>query len=119
MLLMSIHGGAMFAHTVEQMRRIRRSDALGREMPANVEIGWIFSFFNDLMVLLRFANGVLLRMNIIGEAFVTRFIFAAHFRNIFFDRGKLLFGGGEFFLRHSRGVAAAESGAHQFVALFR
>src|ERR1700686_1531459 len=108
---MSIHRHAVFAHVVEQMRRIRRSDPLRREMTSNVEIGRIFSLLDNLMMLFGFDNCVLLRANVLREAFIAPFIVAAHFGDISFDRGKFFFGGGEFFLRDPGSVGATESSA--------
>src|SRR6184192_2079224 len=106
---MSIYRYAMFAHAIEQVRRIRRSDPLRREMASNVEIGRIFSLLDNLMMLLGFDNCILLGMNVLSKALVAPFIVAAHFGDIFFDRGKFFLGGGEFFLRDPGSIGAAES----------
>ena len=108
---MSIHRHAVFAHILEQMWRIRWSDASGREMTSNVEIGRIFSLLDHLMMLFSFDHCVLLRTNVLREGFVARFIVAAHFGDIPLDRGKFFLGGDEFFLRDPGSIGAAESGA--------
>ena len=56
------------------------------KMPADVQIGGIFSLFDHLMVLLRFLNRVLLGLNVVAKTFVGRFILAPDFRYIFLDR---------------------------------
>ena len=102
----------MFTNLLEQMRRVRRRDALRREMPADVQIRGIFPLFDYLMLLLTFAHCVLLRANIVGKSFIARFVIAAHFRDVFFDRGKFFFGRREFFLCNPCGVARAEARAN-------
>src|SRR5437588_9490140 len=100
------------------MRRVRRRDSLGREMPADVEVGGIFPLFDNLVVLFGFANRVLLRANVVSKTFVARLVFAAHFCHVLLDRGKFFVGGGEFFLGHAGSVRAPKPRANKFGAFF-
>src|ERR1700730_13844238 len=98
------------------MGRVRRRDSLRREMTANVQISGVLSLLDYLMMLSRFPNSFLLAPNVVGKAFVARFVFAAHFRNIFFNGGQLFFGRRQLFLGQSRRVGAAHARANQFGA---
>src|SRR6266404_8162895 len=88
-------------------------------MPSNVQIRRIFSFLDDLMMLLRFANGVLLGLDVVGKTFVARLIFAADFRDIPFDRRQFFFAGREFLLGKSRSFCATHASPNQFSSLLR
>src|SRR5207248_4643661 len=108
-----------FRSVFEQMRRVWRRDSLSCEMPANVQVGRIFSLFDDLMMLLRFANCVLLRLNVVGKSFVAALVIAADLGDIFLDRREFFFGGCEFLLRQSRRVRAAEPRPNKLGPLVR
>src|SRR5947209_1936172 len=98
------------------MGRVRWRNPLPGKMPANVQVSRVFSLLYDLMMLLRFSNGVLLGLNVIGESLVTRFVFTADLGDVFFNRTQLLVRGREFLLRQARGIGAAESRPNQLGA---
>src|SRR5438093_7812944 len=64
-LQMSIHCIAAAKGCGQQMRRIRWSNALGNEMPPDVQIGGIFSLLDCLMVCACFADCFLLGTDVI------------------------------------------------------
>ncbi len=65
-------------------------------MPADVQISRVFSFLDGLMMCARFANASCCVRMLFVQMLVARFVFAAHFRDIFFDGGQFGFGRGSF-----------------------
>lgn len=115
-LFILIDRGVMFTNLFEKMGRVRWRNSLGGKMAADVQISRVFAFLDDLMVLLRFPDCFLLRLNIVGESFVAPLV-AANFGDIFFDGGQFLLRRCEFLFGESRSLCAAEPRPNQFSAL--
>src|SRR3954470_2610878 len=116
---MSIDKAAMFLDAFEQMRRVGWRNSLSREMAADVQIRGIFPLLDDLMMLFRLANCILLRANVIRETLVARLVISAHFSDVLFNRGQFFLRRCEFFLYDAGRVACAESRAHKLSAFIR
>src|SRR6266568_4072553 len=75
----------------EQMRCVRRSNALFRQMPADAQVRRILSLFHGLMPRLRVARCLLLGGNTFRQFSVTGFELAARARYVLFHNGEFRF----------------------------
>src|SRR4029077_8910015 len=98
----------------QQMWRVRRSNALFRQMPADAQIGWILSFFDGLMPCPRVARCLLLDLNALSQFLVARFKFAPRPCNVFFHGGKFGVSSVQLFLRYTDRVGATQTRPHEF-----
>ena len=119
MLQVTVHALAMTLHFGQKMWRIRRRDALGSEMPADIEIGGILPFLDRLMLRARLFHGVLLRAAAFVQRAIARLKFAADSSDIFFRHGKFALCGRQPFLGQTAGIGTAQSRPRQFRALVR
>ena len=82
-LQMRIHCLSATMRLCQQLWRVRWCNTLCGKMPADAQIGRIFSFFDGLMRCPRVARCLLLRLNcfqsVSGHALQTRFAFALYF----------------------------------------
>src|SRR6476619_387729 len=99
------------------MRRIRWSNALFGQMPADAQIRRILSFFDGLMTCPRVAPCLLLGLNALSQFPIARFKFAPRARHVFFNGGKFGGSSSQLFLRHTHRVGAAQASPHEFGAL--
>src|SRR4029077_8619558 len=97
---------------LQQMRRIRWSNAFFRQMPADAQIRWILSFFDSLMPRPRIACCLLLSLNALSQFPIASFKLAPRARHVFFHGGKFGLSSAQLFLRHARGVGAAHACPH-------
>src|SRR5207248_11618489 len=101
---------------IEQMRRIRRSNAFFRQMPSDAQIRRILSFFDGLMPRPRVVRCLLLCPDALSQFFVANFKLAPCARHVFFYGGKFGLSSVQLFLRRTHRVAAAHAFPPEFVA---
>ena len=92
-LRMALDRGAVLLHFGQQMRRVRRRDSLGCQMPADVQISRVLLFFDGLMMAALFLERVLLRAALLIQRAIAPFVFFADLSDLFVDcsdRGFLL-----------------------------
>src|SRR6185312_12897116 len=94
---------------LQQMWRIRRSNAFFRQMPADAQIRRILSFFDSLMPRPRVARCLLLGPNALSQFPVASFKLAARARHVFFHGGKFGLSSVQLFLCQARCVSAAHA----------
>src|SRR5258708_4976393 len=92
----------------QKVRRVGRRDILQGEMTANVQIGWVFPFLNDLMMYPSFPNRLLLGVNILGESFVLTLKFRPHSLDCLLDNGQFSVCRAQLFLCSLAGVGATQ-----------
>ena len=103
----------------EQMRCVRRSNALFRQMPADAQVRRILSLFHGLMPRPRIARCLLLGGNTFRQFSVTGFELAARTRYVFFHNGEFRFRAGQLLFSRTYRVGTAHARPNEFCAFIR